>query len=255
MWRPKIPATNRLSQNSMIPRPNISECRCSSPNEERRHRTFCFLLSTGPSVGNDDEDNSMESQWFARYQCSFKGDQIQHRPLCYRCTYSIGGMAQNSVGRTDLKVIVHADSAGPHTAKMSLDFLEQNGMTKNPTHRTHRIWHRLISISLAMSSTSEHSTNSLIGLHFLTLGWHDQISSRCSRNANCILSLYLGSTPLFVRKLHIIYQAYYCELPIGCVILHIFQVWLGAQPNEGLNLCGETSINFRVSRNSSEQIH
>jgi hypothetical protein len=42
------------------------------------------------------------------------------------------------VSRTNRKLLVHADSARPHTAKMSLDFLEQNGMKKHLTRRTHQ---------------------------------------------------------------------------------------------------------------------
>jgi hypothetical protein len=35
---------------------------------------------------------------------------------------------KTSVGRTDRKLIVHADTPRPHPAKKSLDFLEQNEM-------------------------------------------------------------------------------------------------------------------------------
>jgi hypothetical protein len=35
---------------------------------------------------------------------------------------------KSQVSRPDRKVIVHASNACPDTAKMSLDFLEQNGM-------------------------------------------------------------------------------------------------------------------------------
>jgi hypothetical protein len=37
---------------------------------------------------------------------------------------------KTQVGRTDRKLIVHADNACRYTAKMSLDFLEQNRMSK-----------------------------------------------------------------------------------------------------------------------------
>jgi transposase InsO family protein len=61
---------------------------------------------------------------------------------------------KTQVERTDRKVIVHADSARPYTAEMTLDFLERNGMKRHLTHRTHLIWNRLISISSAVSSSS-----------------------------------------------------------------------------------------------------
>jgi hypothetical protein len=46
---------------------------------------------------------------------------------------------KTQVGRTNRKLIGHTDNARLHTAKMSLDFLEQNGMKKHLTHRTHLI--------------------------------------------------------------------------------------------------------------------
>jgi hypothetical protein len=39
---------------------------------------------------------------------------------------------KTQVGRTDRKLIVRADNAHPYFAKMSLDFLEQNGMRNVP---------------------------------------------------------------------------------------------------------------------------
>jgi histone-lysine N-methyltransferase SETMAR len=36
------------------------------------------------------------------------------------------------VGRTNRKLIVHADTGGPHTAKMTLQFMEQNSMQRAP---------------------------------------------------------------------------------------------------------------------------
>jgi hypothetical protein len=50
------------------------------------------------SVGEIDVHNCSESQWFPRYHCSFKGDQIQHQALHDRSTYSIVGMTQKSGG-------------------------------------------------------------------------------------------------------------------------------------------------------------
>jgi transposase InsO family protein len=46
---------------------------------------------------------------------------------------------KTQIDRTDRKLIVHADNAPPHTAKMSLDFLEQNGIKKHLSHHTHLI--------------------------------------------------------------------------------------------------------------------
>jgi hypothetical protein len=51
---------------------------------------------TRNSVGQFDVNNYLESQWFLRHQYSFKRDQIQRRPLYYRCASSIGGMADHS---------------------------------------------------------------------------------------------------------------------------------------------------------------
>jgi hypothetical protein len=75
---------------------------------------------------------------------------------------------KSQVGRTDRTLIVHADNSQPHTATMSLDFLEQNGMKKHLTHRSHLIWHRLISISSLTLNSSQQDMNPLIGVHFLT---------------------------------------------------------------------------------------
>jgi hypothetical protein len=52
---------------------------------------------------------------------------------------------KTQVGRTDRKLIVHADNARPGTATISLGSREQNEMKKHTTRRTHLVWHRLIS--------------------------------------------------------------------------------------------------------------
>jgi hypothetical protein len=39
---------------------------------------------------------------------------------------------RNQVGASDRKVIIHADNAPPHTARISLTFLNENDMTKAP---------------------------------------------------------------------------------------------------------------------------
>jgi hypothetical protein len=48
------------------------------------------------------------------------------------------GWHKTQVRRTD-RSLIHADNARPHSVKMSLDFLEQNGMKKHLTHRIHLI--------------------------------------------------------------------------------------------------------------------
>jgi hypothetical protein len=40
------------------------------------------------------------------------------------------------IGRTDRKLIVHAENTRSYPAKMNLDFLVQNRMKKHPSHRT-----------------------------------------------------------------------------------------------------------------------
>jgi hypothetical protein len=60
---------------------------------------------------------------------------------------------KTQVGRTDRNLIIHAADARTHPLKMSRDFMEQNGMRKYLTHRTHPIWHHLISISSPTSSS------------------------------------------------------------------------------------------------------
>jgi imidazoleglycerol phosphate dehydratase HisB len=66
----------------------------------------------------------------------------------------LGEWFKTQIGRTDRKLIIRADNARPHTAKMSLDFLEPIGMENHLTDRSHLIWHRLISISSDRSSSS-----------------------------------------------------------------------------------------------------
>jgi hypothetical protein len=44
----------------------------------------------------------------------------------------LAGWRKTHVGRTVRKLIVHADKAGHHCAKMILGFLEQNGMRQTP---------------------------------------------------------------------------------------------------------------------------
>jgi imidazoleglycerol phosphate dehydratase HisB len=66
----------------------------------------------------------------------------------------LGEWFKTQIGRTDRKLIIRADNACPHPAKMSLDFLELIGVEKHLIHRTHLIWHRLISVSSARPSSS-----------------------------------------------------------------------------------------------------
>jgi hypothetical protein len=80
----------------------------------------------------------------------------------------LGKCFKTQIGITDRKLIIRADNARLHPVKMSLDFLESIGMEKHFIHRTHLIWHRLISVSSARSSSSCQDTNSLIGVCCLT---------------------------------------------------------------------------------------
>jgi hypothetical protein len=61
---------------------------------------------------------------------------------------------------------VYPDNAGPHTARMTLEFLKHNGMKKHLIHHIHLIWHRLTFSSSATSRNSWQGTNSPIRKHF-----------------------------------------------------------------------------------------
>jgi hypothetical protein len=59
---------------------------------------------------------------------------------------------RTQVGRTNRKLWVDADNARPHTATMTLQFMQQSAMRRDPNPHTHPIWYPLISISSVISS-------------------------------------------------------------------------------------------------------
>jgi hypothetical protein len=79
-----------------------------------------------------DFDNCLESQWFPHYECSSKGIKFNADHYITDVLARLTEWRKTQVARTDRKPIVHTDDACLHTAKMSLDFLEQNGMRKAP---------------------------------------------------------------------------------------------------------------------------
>jgi hypothetical protein len=60
--------------------------------------------------------------------------------------------SRTQVGRTNRKLWVHADNTRPHTATVTLQFMQQNSMKRVAHAHTHTIWHLLISISSVTSS-------------------------------------------------------------------------------------------------------
>jgi hypothetical protein len=83
--------------------------------------------------------NCLESQWFPRYQYFSKGIKFNAHHSIPDAVIPLAEWRKTQIRRIDRKLIVDADNACPHTAKMSLDFLEQNGMKKHLTNRTHLI--------------------------------------------------------------------------------------------------------------------
>jgi hypothetical protein len=61
---------------------------------------------------------------------------------------------RTQLGRTNRKLIVHADNACPHTAKWHRSLWSRIRCRGHHIQHTHPIWHLLISISLAMLSNS-----------------------------------------------------------------------------------------------------
>jgi hypothetical protein len=92
-----------------------------------------------------------------------KGIKFNAEHYIINILISLAERRETPVDRTERKLIVHADDACPHTAKMRSDSLEQNGTKQHIIHRTHMIWHHLIFISSAMSNSTWPGTNSLIG--------------------------------------------------------------------------------------------
>jgi hypothetical protein len=102
------------------------------PSSSGFGRTKKFL--NGNSLRKIDIDNSLKSKRFPLDQCFFKGGQIQRQSL--GCVTDILvpllEWRKTQLGGSDRKLIVHADNERPHTVRVTLEFLKQNGMTKAP---------------------------------------------------------------------------------------------------------------------------
>jgi hypothetical protein len=125
------------------------------------------------SLRKIDVDNSLQSNRFPLDQCFSKWDEIQHQSL--RCVTDILvpllEWHKTQVGGSDRKLIVDADNARLHTARVTLEFLKHTGMKRAPhppysSDLAPSDFYLLSLISSVTSSNSWHDTNSLIGKRF-----------------------------------------------------------------------------------------
>jgi hypothetical protein len=112
------------------------------------------------SIPKSDAHHSLESWRFPLGQYPAKRIQIQCEPVCTQILDPLSKWRRTQVGLTNRKLIVYADDARPHTAKMTSQFMEQNSMQRYHIQHTHQIWHPLISTSLAMLNNSCQVVNS-----------------------------------------------------------------------------------------------